>query len=477
MADPSKPAAPRAYALDALRGLAILTMCLSGVIPWNSLPAWMYHAQTPPPTKAYDATVAGLTWVDLVFPYFLFALGAAIPLALGRRLRKAGSPWRLVPSVIERTAMLLAFAFYYQAIRPWVMNDEPTTLTWILALLGFALLFPMYMRFPDSWAPALRWGLRIGGWAGAVALLALIPYPGGRGISLWRSDIIIILLAWAYFGAALIWLFTRERPWLRLGLLVILFGLKMSSDAPGWIHEFWSWTPAPWVFHFGYFSYLFLVVPATLIGDRLVEWLESPDISSAPQPAAAWSRERLWGLAGLALAIHVVLLVGLQARWVFAATAASFALMALGAWMTRAAAAPRDQWLRNLYLWGTFWLIVGLCFEPYQGGIKKDGPTFSYFFVTCGSAIYLLIALTAVIDILRVERPFRLLIQSGQNPMIAYAGIQNLVLAALSLTGLMGLLEKITPGPWPGVLRGVFITFLLALAVSVFTRFRIFWRA
>ena len=42
------PPAPiaRAESLDALRGLAILLMCLSGILP-GALPNWMYHGYYP----------------------------------------------------------------------------------------------------------------------------------------------------------------------------------------------------------------------------------------------------------------------------------------------------------------------------------------------------------------------------------------------------------------------------------------------
>src|SRR5271155_5586886 len=80
----------RAYALDALRGFAILAMLLSGQMPFdqNALPAWMYHCQVPPPRFEWDNTVFGITWVDLVFPFFLFSMGAAFPLALNRRMEQ-----------------------------------------------------------------------------------------------------------------------------------------------------------------------------------------------------------------------------------------------------------------------------------------------------------------------------------------------------------------------------------------------------
>ena len=62
----------RAYAVDILRGLAIVGMVLSGYIAWNpDLPAWLFHAQLPPPSFVFDASVAGITWVDLVSPFFL----------------------------------------------------------------------------------------------------------------------------------------------------------------------------------------------------------------------------------------------------------------------------------------------------------------------------------------------------------------------------------------------------------------------
>ena len=222
----SSEAPRRAYALDALRGLAILGMILSGQLPFGekALPAWMYHAQVPPPDHKWVATLPGITWVDLVFPFFLFALGAAIPLALTRRL-KQGEPKSKVALFIAGRGLLLAFfALYVQAIRPYVISEHPSIATWLIALLGFALLFPVLARLPDwsadipvgtrrhrhraernigaPWAAAWRWGIRGGGWVGVLALLALLRYPDGSGFSLNRSDIIIVVLAnMAVFGS------------------------------------------------------------------------------------------------------------------------------------------------------------------------------------------------------------------------------------------------------------------------------------
>ena len=45
----------RVEAIDVLRGVAIFGMVLSGSIAFGGLlPAWMYHAQVPPPMHQFN---------------------------------------------------------------------------------------------------------------------------------------------------------------------------------------------------------------------------------------------------------------------------------------------------------------------------------------------------------------------------------------------------------------------------------------
>ena len=89
----------RPTSLDAFRGLVILTMIfvnfLAGV---SGIPPWAKHM----PGK-----VDGYTFVDLVFPGFLFIVGVAIPLAQQNRRRRGDSPARLLGHIASRTAGLL----------------------------------------------------------------------------------------------------------------------------------------------------------------------------------------------------------------------------------------------------------------------------------------------------------------------------------------------------------------------------------
>ena len=470
----------RAYALDALRGLAILGMILSGQLPFGekALPAWMYHAQVPPPDHKWVATLPGITWVDLVFPFFLFALGAAIPLALTRRLEQGGPKWKVVLFIAERGILLAFFALYVEAIRPYVLAAHPSTVTWLVSLLGFALLFPVFTRLPDSWAAGWRWGIRVSGWVGVVTLLALVRYPDGKGFSLNRSDIIIVVLAnMAVFGS-LVWWLTRTNLLLRLGVLGVLVAIRLSNmpqPIEGWVSDIWRWSPVPWIYRLYYLQYLFIVVPGTIAGDLLLQWMREEGAPSTGR--TAWSPLRFGAIASLMLCLTVLLVVGLKARWLVATTLITFALCAVGWWLMSKPATGTERLFHALFNWAIYWLLLGLFFEPYEGGIKKDRATMSYYFVTAGCAICLLIGFSILLDVFRRKRWVQLVIENGQNPMIAYAGINNLIIPLLALTQVDRLLARLNTSSWLGFAKGAIITLLLALSVSLFTKKRVFWRS
>ena len=101
----------RIITIDILRGITIFAMILCANIGYQSdLPAWMFHGQTPPPTYAFNPDVPGITWVDLVFPFFLFTMGAAFPLAMRKRLENGTSRWAVTGSLFRRWLTLTVFA-------------------------------------------------------------------------------------------------------------------------------------------------------------------------------------------------------------------------------------------------------------------------------------------------------------------------------------------------------------------------------
>ncbi|HWD18396.1 MAG TPA: DUF5009 domain-containing protein [Verrucomicrobiae bacterium] len=467
------PPSQRAYALDALRGVAILAMLLSGQLPFGhlALPAWMYHAQEPPPTHEWIGTLPGITWVDLVFPCFLFSMGAAFPLALSRRMEAGASPWKLLGFVLGRGFLLGFFALFVQAIRPSTLSHDPTPGIWLLGLVGFAILFPILTRLPETWSRSTQFSVRAAGWAGAILFCLLAKYPDGSGFSLKRSDIIIVVLTnMAVFGSV-VWMVTR-RQWLpRLGLMGILLAIRLSNmpePTPGWVHDLWMFSPAPWIYKLYYLQYLCVVIPGTIAGDLILAWTRATP-AAEPKP-------RLAVVAGLLLLIVFVLLAGLEARWVLEATLAVFALCAIVWKLLSQPQNETERLFQQLFHWASYWLVLGLFFEPYEGGIKKDHPTVSYYFVCSGAALCGFIVFSIVIDVWRKKRWVALLIDNGQNPMIAYAGINNFILPVVALSGLGVLLDRMAVTPWLGFVKGAIITLLMALTVSFLTRRKIYWR-
>ncbi len=483
VANPSQSS--RALALDALRGLAILAMLLSGQLPFDShaLPSWMYHAQEPPPAFQWTGTLPGISWVDLVFPFFLFAMGAAFPLALSKRMENKTAPGKLFLFVAERGFLLGFFALFVQAIRPYTMNHHPTTATWLLALLGFFIFFPILTRLPEAWPRAVKISIRTTGWLAAVLFCAFTVYPDGSGFRITRSDIIIIVLTNMVVFGSLVWMFTRENLLLRLGVLGIVFAVRLSNlptPTDGWVRDLWMatehcpWTS--WLFRLYYLQYLCIVIPGTIAGDLILQW------TRRAAPAENLIAKRSWPFAqyvSVLLTVSVlvlVVLIGLKVRWLMETTLLAFALCFIGWMLLQKPLNDTERLYHKLFNWSVYWLVLGLVFEPWEGGIKKDHPTLSYYFVTSGLAICTLIGFSILIDVFRQKRWLRLLIDNGQNPMIAYAGINNFITPVLALVGADQLLSNFATTPWRGFWKGVIVTLLMAVTVSFMTRKKIFWR-
>lgn len=462
----------RLLSLDVVRGIAVLLMMLSGVVPFTAdMPRWMFHAQTPPPTFKFDPALPGVTWVDLVFPMFLFAMGAAIPLSLGKR--SGESPWKAAGSLIWRGSLLAAFAFYSQHFRPRSIEPSPSPSVWWLALGMFFVAILIWGRYPRCWPAWARYGPQVAGWGLALAALLSLDWADGRGLgpSLTRSDPIILVLAnMALFGGAL-WLATRRAPLVRLGVMAAVLLLFVGSTVPESASaRIWGWSPASWLTGWVYWKYLLVIVPGTLVGDLLLQ-IGGADEESPPS-AWAWSRWTPLALGCLALTASVI--VGYYSRLDWYAWSPLVALVGL------LVLRPSDRYERavsQIVVWSLAWLVLGALAEPFQGGIKKDPATISYLLTMSGLS-GLVLAACMSLERMRVALPVgRFVAASGQNALLAYAAITNLVAPVWFVTPLGGWIAERTPGPILGTARGALQTLLLAALVWLFTRSKIAMRA
>ncbi len=483
------PRGVRFESLDALRGLAILGMALSSLIP-DTLPPWMYHAQEPPPNHVFNDRIFGITWVDLVFPFFLFSMGAAIPLAISRWLEEGASKSRVVLRLVVRGLLLGFFAIYGQHLRPLDWSSNPDPATWWTAILGFGLLLLMFVRWPERVPNRVGQALTALGWIGATLLIARHLYPDGRvGFENTRNDAILMVLANVAVSGGVIWLLTRCRPWWRLGIMGAVGLIFLTSTMPGSVGKaIWDFTPlqffdwrhwtfgrfVPVFYHFEYHKYLLIVLPGTFCGDWVLRAREELDREGS------WPQWRVWAVFALGLIAPVLACWGLFARYVVGTSLGLIAIGFLLIGLTIGATGSIEQLLSRLCRFGFGLLALGLLAEPLGGGIRKDEPTLSYFVVTAGLACIVWASLVVLMDLAKKGRWLRLLSLTGMNPILAYVTIANLVMAVDGLTNFSNWLASTSLGnnPWAlAALSGGLKTLFVALVASAFTKARVFLRA
>src|SRR5580765_5507087 len=80
----------RLTSIDALRGFVMFMMIFVNDLAGAGrvVPDWMVHFSDR------NHGGSGMTFVDLVFPGFLFIVGMSIPFALGSRLNKGEPVWK-----------------------------------------------------------------------------------------------------------------------------------------------------------------------------------------------------------------------------------------------------------------------------------------------------------------------------------------------------------------------------------------------
>ncbi len=135
----SRPA--RVASIDIFRGLTMVVMVFVNQLgELKGLPWWTLHM--PPQINA-------MTYVDMVFPFFLFIVGMSLPLAIQHRLSKGDSELGLWAHVVIRSVGLIVLGLIL-ANREKVdaqLTHMAQNVWTLLALLG-AILF--WISYPDS---------------------------------------------------------------------------------------------------------------------------------------------------------------------------------------------------------------------------------------------------------------------------------------------------------------------------------------
>ena len=157
----------RMVSLDVLRGATIAGMLLvNNAGDWGRTFAPLLHAE-------WD----GWTPTDLVFPFFLFMVGVAIPLSFASRLERSGGDRQpLYRQIVRRTAIIFALGLFLSWFPflgiDWSSARIPGVLQRIAVVYFFASLAYLHLSTRGRWW--LAGGLLMGYWL----VMELVPVPG-----------------------------------------------------------------------------------------------------------------------------------------------------------------------------------------------------------------------------------------------------------------------------------------------------------
>lgn len=161
--------AQRLSSLDAFRGLAI-----AGMILVNNPGSWKY---TYPALR--HAQWHGWTPTDLVFPFFLFAVGISVSLSLSKRMESKGTDKSLYAKIVRRTLILLALNYFIRLYPDF--SFENLRIPGVLQRIAVCYLIAslLFLKTSPRARTITAFTILVAYWAA----LKFIPVPGyGAGI-------------------------------------------------------------------------------------------------------------------------------------------------------------------------------------------------------------------------------------------------------------------------------------------------------
>jgi len=224
----------RILSIDAFRGITILVMIfvneLAGI---GDIPQWMKHM----PRDA-DA----MTFVDVVFPGFLFIVGMSIPFAINQRLKKGASFIQLQQHILFRTLGLLVLGFFMVNAEGGYDEKAMGISINLWSILFFAAVLLIWKVYRTS-NRMVVFMLRAIGFI-ILAILAFI-YRGKDGEHItprWWG--ILGLIGWAYLYSCIFYQLFSGNKYLLTVMIAVCVAFYAIGRMPAVEHSGWSWISA-----------------------------------------------------------------------------------------------------------------------------------------------------------------------------------------------------------------------------------------
>jgi len=216
----------RVISIDIFRGITMAVMIfVNDLASVHGLSKWTYHM---------PANVDAMTYVDMVFPAFLFIVGMSLPLAVRQRLRRNPSLGGLWLHIALRSAALLCIGLILANVDHCDrarMHFSPY-LWALLGLGGAILLWNVYTGLRRN----VVLSLRLPGAALLVFVFAIFrrATPGGEAWIDFSYPEILGLIGLTYFAVCLLYVPTRRWRLAPLAWLIVLVAYN-SACCAHWI--------------------------------------------------------------------------------------------------------------------------------------------------------------------------------------------------------------------------------------------------
>ncbi len=218
------PDSGRVDSVDIIRGLTIMLMIfvndISGVA---NLPEWMKHV---------GPRTDGMTFVDIVFPAFLFIIGMSMPFAIGKKLDTGTGLWPMWKHILTRTFGLIVIGLYmvnsYEIGEPLWLHKN------VWGLLMYISVIIIWSRPLQKMSKSGLWRiLKIAAVLILIGLAFLYRRPDYEGFFHMKTSWwgILGLIGWAYLSACFIYIPLRKNQFLLLGGMVMVYCIHMADQA------------------------------------------------------------------------------------------------------------------------------------------------------------------------------------------------------------------------------------------------------
>ena len=200
---PNRTTRERLTSLDAFRGATI-----AGMILVNNPGSWS-HVYPP----LLHAPWHGWTPTDLIFPYFLFIMGVAIPFSFRSRLERGADRRALSRHVLRRSAIIFGLGLLLAAF-PTFTGWDTIRIMGVLQRIAvvYVVAAPLYLWVGARGRIVTTAALLLVYWA----LMTLVAPPGGVAGDLTPDGNLAAWLDRTLLGQEHLW---RDDPWDPEGLL------------------------------------------------------------------------------------------------------------------------------------------------------------------------------------------------------------------------------------------------------------------